>query len=61
MLLGDAALVVFLIAGAGTPLATAGATASAVVLAELLAYRPGRIEDASAAHEARLRPWVDAA
>ena len=34
---------------------------SAVVLADALADRPGRIEVASAAYGARFRPWVDVA
>jgi 2-polyprenyl-6-methoxyphenol hydroxylase-like FAD-dependent oxidoreductase len=57
VLLGDAAFAVFLTAGQGASLAMAGA----VVLADALAGRPDRIEDASAAYEARFRPWVDVA
>jgi 2-polyprenyl-6-methoxyphenol hydroxylase-like FAD-dependent oxidoreductase len=57
-LLGDAASAVSLIAGKGATLAMAGA----VVLADALADRPGgRIEDAFASYEARLRPWAEAA
>ena len=57
VLLGDAASAVSLIAGKGATLAMAGA----VVLADALADRPGAIDEALAAYEARLRPWVDAA
>jgi 2-polyprenyl-6-methoxyphenol hydroxylase-like FAD-dependent oxidoreductase len=35
--------------------------AGVVVLADALADRPGRIEDASSASEAPLRPWAEAA
>jgi 2-polyprenyl-6-methoxyphenol hydroxylase-like FAD-dependent oxidoreductase len=57
VLLGDAAFAVSLIAGKGATLALAGA----VVLADALADRPGAIDEALAAYEARLRPWVEAA
>jgi 2-polyprenyl-6-methoxyphenol hydroxylase-like FAD-dependent oxidoreductase len=57
VLLGDAAFAVSLIAGKGATLALAGA----VVLADALAERPGRTEDACARYEARLRPWTEAA
>jgi 2-polyprenyl-6-methoxyphenol hydroxylase-like FAD-dependent oxidoreductase len=56
-LLGDAAFAVSLIAGKGATLAMAGA----VVLADALADRPGRIEGASAAYGTRLRPRADVA
>ena len=56
-LLGDAASAVSLIAGKGATLAMAGA----VVLADALADRPGRIDEALAAYEARLLPWAEAA
>ncbi len=46
-----------LTAGKGATLALAGA----VVLADALPDRPGGIEGASAASEARLRPWAEAA
>ena len=48
---------VSVIAGKGATLIMAGA----VVLADALADRQGRIEDAFAACEARLRPWAEAA
>ena len=57
MVLGDAAFVVSLIAGQRPTLATAGT----VVLADALADRPSATGEALAAHEARLRPWVEAA
>ncbi len=57
MLLGDAASAVCLIAGKGATLAMAGA----VVLADALADRPGAIDEALAAYEARLRPRAEAA
>lgn len=57
VLLGDAAFAVSLIAGKGATLALAGA----VVLADALADRPFGVAEASAAYEARLRPWVEAA
>ncbi len=57
VLLGDAASAVSLIAGKGATLAMAGA----VVLADALADRPGAIDEALAAYEGRLRPWVEAA
>ncbi len=57
VLLGDAAFAVSLIAGKGATLAMAGA----VVLADALAENTGEPEKAFAAHEARLRPWVQAA
>ena len=52
VLLGDAACAVSLIAGNGATLALAGAA----VLADALADRPGAIDEAPAAYEARLRP-----
>ena len=57
VLLGDAAFAVSLIAGKGATLALAGAA----VLADALADRPGAIDEALAAYEARLRPWVEGA
>ena len=57
VLLGDAAFAVSLIAGKGATLAMAGA----VVLADALADRPGAIDEAAAAYEARVRPWAEAA
>ena len=56
-LLGDAASAVSLIAGKGATLAMAGA----VVLADALADGGDGIDAASAAYEARLRPWTEAA
>ena len=55
--LGGAGYAVSLIAGKGTTVAMAGA----VVLADALADRPGAINEALAAYEAKLRPWVEAA
>ena len=57
MRLDTAAFSVSVIAGKGATLAMAGA----VVLADALADRPGAIDEALAAYEARLRPWVEAA
>ena len=57
VLSGDAGSAVSLIAGKGATLAMAGA----VVLAGVLADRPGAIDEAAAAYEARLRPWAEAA
>ena len=49
---------------AASPFAGRGATAAmvgAVVLADALADRPGAINEAPTAYEARLRPWAEAA
>jgi 2-polyprenyl-6-methoxyphenol hydroxylase-like FAD-dependent oxidoreductase len=56
-LLGDAGYAVSLFAGKGATLAMAGA----VVLADALADGPDGVDAALAAHEARLRPWVETA
>ncbi len=53
----DIAAFVSVVVGRGTTLAMAGA----ILLAEALADRQGRIEGAFAVYEVRLRPWAEAA
>jgi 2-polyprenyl-6-methoxyphenol hydroxylase-like FAD-dependent oxidoreductase len=55
VLAGDAAHCASPFSGQGTSLALAGA----LVLAHELARQPGRLADASAAYEARMRPFVE--